>query len=480
MKLIFEKGNRNRGCDLIPECDVPVVSVTAGFERKKELNLPELSETEISRHYSELADQTFGVNNGFYPLGSCTMKYNPKINDELAKLPGFSDVHPLQAEHTVQGCLYLMQEAERYLCEITGMDNMDFQPAAGAHGEFTGLKLIWAYHQDRNDTKRDKIIVPDSAHGTNPASAAMAGFTVINVPSTEEGLVDVEALRGVVGEDTAGFMLTNPNTVGLFEKDILEITGIIHDAGGLNYYDGANLNAIMGVARPGDMGFDVVHMNLHKTFSTPHGGGGPGSGPVGCKKILSRYLPSNKITLEDGILSFADKDDKSIGRVKAFYGNFLVVVKALSYMMTLGAEGLKDASENAVLNANYMMHLLKEVFDIPFGNGRCMHEFVISLDNLKKEKSVTPLDFAKALLDYDMHPPTMYFPLIVSEALMVEPTETETKETLDEATSIYKEVYKKALENPEAIHDCPVTTPIGRPDEVTAARKPILRYHFTN
>lgn len=480
MKLIFEKGNRNRGCDLIPECDVPVVSVTARYERKKELNLPEVSETEISRHYSELAGQTFGANNGFYPLGSCTMKYNPKINEELAKLSGFSDVHPLQPEHTVQGSLYVMQKAEKYLCEITGMDNIDFQPAAGAHGEFTGLKLIWAYHQERNDAKRDKIIVPDSAHGTNPASATMAGFTVINVPSTKEGLVDVEALRGVVGEDTAGFMLTNPNTVGLFEKDILEITNIIHEAGGLNYYDGANLNAIMGVARPGDMGFDVVHLNLHKTFSTPHGGGGPGSGPVGCKKILSRYLPSHKITEEDGMLSFADKDEKSIGRVKAFYGNFLVVVKALSYMMCLGAEGLKDASENAVLNANYMLHMLEDVFDIPFGNGRCMHEFVITMDNLKKEKSVTALDFAKALLDHGMHPPTIYFPLIVNEALMVEPTETETKETLDEVIRRYKEVYKNAIENPKAIHDCPVTTPIGRPDEVTAARNPILRYHFTD
>lgn len=478
MKLIFEKGNANRGCDLMPECDVPVVKIKAGYERKTELNLPEVSETEISRHYTELANHTFGVNNGFYPLGSCTMKYNPKVNDELAKLSGFTDIHPLQPEHTVQGSLAVMQVAEKYLCEITGMDNMDFQPAAGAHGEFTGLKLIWAYHQYRNDTKRDKIIVPDSAHGTNPASAAMAGFTVINVPSTEDGLVDVEALRLAVGEDTAGFMLTNPNTVGLFEKDILEITSIIHEAGGLNYYDGANLNAIMGVARPGDMGFDVVHLNLHKTFSTPHGGGGPGSGPVGCKEILSRYLPSQRIVEEDGILSFTHKDGTSIGRVKSFYGNFLVVVKALSYMMTLGAEGLKDASENAVLNANYMMHMLKDDFDIPFDNRPCMHEFVISLDKLKKEKTVSALDFAKALLDYGMHPPTMYFPLIVSEALMVEPTETETKETLDEAIKIYKEVYKNACKDPETIHNCPVTTPIGRPDEVKAARNPILRYFF--
>ncbi len=479
MELIFEKGNMNRGLDLLPECDVEQVSVSEDYKRKKELNLPHVSETEISRHYTKLAQRTFGVNNGFYPLGSCTMKYNPKINNEIAGLPEFSDIHPQQPEHTVQGCLEVYQLADRYLSQITGMDAMDFQPAAGAHGEYTGLKLIWAYHQDRKDTKRNKIIVPDSAHGTNPASAAVAGFTVINVPSTGDGFVDVEALRKVVGEDTAGFMLTNPNTIGLFEEHILEITSIIHEAGGLNYYDGANLNAIMGVARPGDMGFDVVHLNLHKTFSTPHGGGGPGSGPVGCKEILAKYLPSQRIIHKDDRLVFEDKNEKSIGRVKAFYGNFLVVVRALTYMMTLGREGLKDASENAVLNANYMLHMLKDTFDVPFGNGRCMHEFVMSLESLKKEKSVSALDFAKALLDYKVHPPTMYFPLIVHEALMVEPTETETKETLDEAVRIFKEIYNKAFENPDAVHDSPVTTPIGRPDEVMAARNPVLRYHFS-
>lgn len=478
MKLIFEKGNTNRGLDLMSACDVPVTHVSEGYERKKELNLPHVSETEISRHYTKLVKRTFGVNNGFYPLGSCTMKYNPKINNEMAGLPGFSDVHPLQPINTVQGCLEVYKLADKYLSKITGMDAMDFQPAAGAHGEFTGLKLIWAYHQDRNDTKRDKIIVPDSAHGTNPASAAMAGFTVVNVPSTEDGFVDVEALRKVVGEDTAGFMLTNPNTIGLFEEHILEITSIIHEAGGLNYYDGANLNAIMGVARPGDMGFDVVHLNLHKTFSTPHGGGGPGSGPVGCKDILVKYLPTPRIIESKGMLAFEDKNEKSIGRVKDFYGNFLVVVRALTYMMTLGNEGLKDASENAVLNANYMLYKLKDTFDVPFGNGRCMHEFVISLEKLKKEKSVSALDFAKALLDYGMHPPTMYFPLIVHEALMVEPTETESRETLDEAIEIFKEIYNKACEDPDSMHNSPTTTPIGRPDEVQAARNPILRYNF--
>lgn len=480
MKLIFEIGNTDRGCDLLPESDVPVVSVEEKYARRKELNLPQLSETEISRHYTRLAKATYGVNKGFYPLGSCTMKYNPKINDEIAKLPNFSEIHPLQPEHTVQGCLEVYKLAEEYLCEITGMDYMDFQPAAGAHGEFTGLKLIWAYHRDRNDLKRDKIIIPDSAHGTNPASAAMAGFTVINIPSTKEGLVDIEALKDAVGDDTAGFMLTNPNTVGIFEEQILKITSIVHEAGGLNYYDGANLNAIMGLTRPGDMGFDVVHLNLHKTFSTPHGGGGPGSGPVGCKEILGKYLPSRRIIEVNNNLRFADKEEKSIGRVKDFYGNFLVVVRALTYIMTLGREGLKNASQNAVLNANYMMHMLKDTFTMPFGSGRCMHEFVMTLENLKNEKAVTALDFAKALLDFDIHPPTMYFPLIVKEALMVEPTETETRETLDEVIRIYKEVYNKAWQDPEAIHKCPTTTSIGRPDEVRAARNPVLRYHFSD
>lgn len=475
MKLIFEKSTMGRSCELLPECDVPVIPVSESFRRKKELQLPEVSETEISRHYTELMKRTFGINDGFYPLGSCTMKYNPKINEEIAKLPGFAEVHPLQPVDSIQGCLEVMKLAEESLCEVTGMDAIDFQPAAGAHGEFTGLKLIWAYHQDRKDAKRDKIIVPDSAHGTNPASAAMAGFSVINVASTPEGYVDLEALKKVVGEDTAGFMLTNPNTIGMFDKNILEITKIIHDAGGLNYYDGANLNAIMGVARPGDMGFDVVHLNLHKTFSTPHGGGGPGSGPVGCKEILKKYLPSPRIVENNGRLELADKPEESIGRVKSFYGNFLVVVKALTYILTLGGEGLKSASENAVLNANYMMNRLKDYFDIPFP-GHCMHEFVISLEGLKQEKGVSALDFAKTLLDYGMHPPTMYFPLIVHEALMVEPTETESRETLDEAVEVYLRVLEQAKADPESLHLSPVKTVIGRPDEVTAARTPILRY----
>jgi glycine dehydrogenase subunit 2 len=479
MRLIFEQSTNGRGCELLPECDVPVVSVASGFKRSKELNLPEVSETEISRHYTQLMKRTFGINDGFYPLGSCTMKYNPKINEDMAKLTGFTDIHPLQPAWSAQGCLEVMKLAEDSLCEVTGMDAIDFQPAAGAHGEFTGLKLIWAYHQDRKDAKRTKIIVPDSAHGTNPASAAMAGFSVINVPSTKEGYVDTEELKKVVGDDTAGFMLTNPNTIGMFDKNILEITKIIHDAGGLNYYDGANLNAIMGIARPGDMGFDVVHLNLHKTFSTPHGGGGPGSGPIGCKEALVRFLPSARIRLNNGKYELEKKPEESIGRVKAFYGNFLVVVKALTYILTLGGEGLKDASENAVLNANYMRHQLKDYFDIPFA-GHCMHEFVISLEGLKHEKGVSALDFAKTLLDYGMHPPTMYFPLIVHEALMVEPTETESRETLEEAVTVYKEILERAMKEPDSLHQSPVKTVIGRPDEVAAARTPIIRYQYNS
>lgn len=477
MQLIFERSRDGRGCDILPECDVPVVSVNEKLTRKKELHLPEMSETDISRHYTELMKQTFGVNDGFYPLGSCTMKYNPKINEDMAKLPGFAGIHPLQPEHTVQGCLEVMKLAEKHLCEVTGMDHMTFQPAAGAHGEFTGLQLIRGYHLNRGDVKRTKIIVPDSAHGTNPASAAMAGFSVVNIASTTDGYVDVEELKKVVGEDTAGFMLTNPNTVGLFDKNIVEITEIIHKAGGLNYYDGANLNAIMGVVRPGDMGFDVVHLNLHKTFSTPHGGGGPGSGPVGCKNLLMEYLPAPYVVETNGNYAFVSDMPKSIGRVKEFYGNFLVVVRALTYILTLGGNGLKHASESAVLNANYMMQQLKDTYPMPL-EGLCMHEFVMSLEDLKKETGVSALDIAKALLDYGIHPPTMYFPLIIHEALMLEPTETESKETMDEVIAIFKKVYGGARENPQSLHECPKKTPIGRPDEVKAARNPVLRYKF--
>ena len=437
--------------------------------------LPEMSETQLSRHYTELAKKTHGVNDGFYPLGSCTMKYNPKINEDMAALPGFTEIHPLQPAHTVQGCMEVMKLAEKYLCEITGMSRMTFQPAAGAHGEFTGLLLMKAYHVSRGDTKRTKIIVPDSAHGTNPASAAMAGYSVVSIPSSEDGCVDIEKLKEAAGDDIAGLMLTNPNTVGLFDKNILEITRIVHDCGGLCYYDGANLNAVMGVVRPGDMGFDVIHLNLHKTFSTPHGGGGPGSGPVGCKENLAEFLPS--VLVEgDQELTFV-KPENSIGEVKNFYGNFLVVVRALTYILTLGREGLLEASQNAVLNANYMMHKLKDLYTIACDEV-CMHEFVMSLADLKKQTGVSAMDIAKGLLDHGIHPPTMYFPLIVHEALMVEPTETESRETLDEAIEVFHKIYQEALDNPQSLHSAPHNTPIGRPDEVTAARKPVLRYSW--
>ena len=354
------------------------------------------------------------------------------------------------------------------------MDAMTFQPAAGAHGEFTGLLLIRAYHESRGDVKRTKIIVPDSAHGTNPASATMAGYQVINIPSTKEGCVDLEALRAAVGEDTAGLMLTNPNTVGLFDKNILEITRIVHESGGLCYYDGANLNAVMGVARPGDMGFDTVHLNLHKTFSTPHGGGGPGSGPVGCKAFLGKFLPGKEIREENGVFYRADYE-KSIGMVRAFYGNFLVVVKALCYALTLGAEGIRDAAHMAVLNANYLRVRLSEAYHMAYQE-TCMHEFVMTLQPEKEELQVSAMDIAKALLDYGIHPPTMYFPLIVHEALMVEPTETESPENLEELISAFMEIHRKAQEDPEWIRSAPHKTEISRLDEVQAARNPKLHY----
>ncbi|MEG1942885.1 MAG: aminomethyl-transferring glycine dehydrogenase subunit GcvPB, partial [Angelakisella sp.] len=423
-----------------------------------------------------LAGQVHGVNNGFYPLGSCTMKYNPAVNEEVAALRGFTDIHPLQPEHTVQGALAALTKTEAIVREITGMDTVTFQPAAGAHGEFTGLLLIKAYHRSRGDTARTKVIVPDSAHGTNPATAAMTGFTVVNVPSAPDGCVDLEKLREAVGPDTAGLMLTNPNTVGLFDKNILEITKIIHDAGGLNYYDGANLNAVMGMARPGDMGFDVVHLNLHKTMSTPHGGGGPGSGAVGAKALLAPFMPNRHPVLCGDSYTFEDAP-QTIGSVKAFYGNFDVTVRALAYMLTLGGEGLRDASRMAVLNANYMKALIAPHCKMASDNV-CMHEFVMSLEDVKKATGVSAMDMAKAMLDYGIHPPTMYFPLIVHEALMVEPTETESKETLDWAAGIIIELLEKAQANPEALHNAPLTTPIGRPDEVLAARSPKLRFLF--
>lgn len=477
MKLLFERSHPGRRCTILPACDVPTCEIDPALCREQAPHLPQMSENELSRHYTELAKQTYGVNDGFYPLGSCTMKYNPKVNDQIAALPGFASIHPLQPEETVQGCLEALDLAAQYLCEITGMDDMTFQPAAGAHGELTGLMLIKKYHQENGHEGRVNILVPDSAHGTNPASASMAGFHVVSIPSLPNGCVDIEALRQAADEHTAGLMLTNPNTVGLFDPNIAEITEIVHKAGGLCYYDGANLNAIMGIVRPGDTGFDVVHLNLHKTFSTPHGGGGPGSGAVGCKDFLKPFLPSPTLTHDESGYHLHRDNPQSIGAVKSFYGNFLVVVRALCYLLSLGKEGVPEASQNAVLNCNYMMSHLKDLYDIAFDTG-CMHEFVMTLENLKKEKGVTAMDIAKALLDNGIHPPTMYFPLIVEEALMVEPTETETRETLDHAIEVFRNIYIQAQEHPEQMHELPLHTPVRRLDEVGAARNPRLRYTF--
>ena len=436
MKTIFELGEKDHALTLLPECDVP--EVMPGAAREKPLHLPHVSENELIRHYTALSHRVHGMNDGFYPLGSCTMKYNPKVNETLAALPGFARLHPLQPEDTAQGALELMYRTGKLLGEITGMDGFTLQPAAGAHGEFTGLLLIKAYHVSRGDTVRREIIVPDSAHGTNPASSVMADFRVVNIPSDPDGCVDLDALRKAVGPQTAGLMLTNPNTVGIFDKNILEITKIVHDAGGLCYYDGANLNAVMGVVRPGDMGFDCIHLNLHKSFATPHGGGGPGSGPVGCKEFLTPFLPGPVAVETENGYAFA-QPEHSIGRVRDFYGNFLVVVKAFAYLTMLGREGVHDVGRNAVLNANYMMASLQDTYDMAYP-GPCMHEFVMTLDRLHKQTGVSALDIAKGLLDNGIHPPTMYFPLIVHEALMIEPTETEPKQTMDEAITVFKKL----------------------------------------
>ncbi|MGX8773627.1 MAG: aminomethyl-transferring glycine dehydrogenase subunit GcvPB [Bacillota bacterium] len=477
--LIFEKSRPGRGCSAIPVCDVEQYTLPDDDMRQSDLHLPEMAEVDLSRHYTELAKKAHGVNDGFYPLGSCTMKYNPKINEQMASLDGFTQIHPLQPVSTVQGCLQILKETEDALAAITGMSNFTLQPAAGAHGEFTGLLLIKAYHLSRGDTQRRKIIVPDSAHGTNPASAVMAGMEVINVDSNDKGLVDVEKLREVCegNNEIAGLMLTNPNTAGLFDPNIKEITDIIHECGGQCYYDGANLNAVMGWARPGDMGFDCVHLNLHKTFSTPHGGGGPGSGPVGCKEHLARFMPGVYAVEKDGEYDFA-KADESLGEMKNFYGNFLVAVKALTYIKMLGREGIPEASKNAVLNANYMMKKLSAAYDIAFRPEVCMHEFVMDLARQAKETGVTAMDIAKGLLDNNIHPPTMYFPLTVHEALMAEPCETESKETLDAAIDVFLALNDLAYSDPEKLHQAPVKTPVTRLDEVGAARHPVLKYEF--
>ncbi len=477
-QLIFEMSRSGRTGVSFPECDVPGKSIeemlSAQLLRESSLELPEVSEVDLVRHFTKLSTENFGVDSGFYPLGSCTMKYNPKVNEAMARLSGFANVHPLQSEQTVQGCLELMYETGRMLSEITGMDAFSLQPAAGAHGEMTGLMMIKAYHENRGDVKRRNIIVPDSAHGTNPASAALAGFDIVNVRSDENGMVDLGALAELLCDETAGLMLTNPNTLGLFDTNIKQIADMVHKAGGLLYYDGANMNAIMGISRPGDMGFDVVHLNLHKTFSTPHGGGGPGSGPVGVKKELAAFLPKPVINkTEKGFVPDNDRP-LSIGKVRSFYGNFGVIVKAYAYMLTMGAEGLKEASEAAVLSANYIRAKLRGHYDLPYDTA-CMHEVVFS-GKKQKESGVSALDVAKRLIDYGFHPPTVYFPLIVKEAMMIEPTETESRETLDEFIKAMISIAQEAEENPEAVKNAPSTTAVSRPDEGKAARETVLKY----
>lgn len=478
MPLVFERSVAGRIGFSLPESDVPEIDlssvVDAAYIRNEPADLPELSELDIMRHYTNLSNHNFGVDSGFYPLGSCTMKYNPKINEKVARFPGFAHIHPHQPEETVQGAMELMFDLQTSLKEITGMDEVTLQPAAGAHGEWTGLMLIRAFHEANEDTKRTKVIIPDSAHGTNPASATVAGFEVVTVKSNEKGLVDVEDLKQVVGEDTAALMLTNPNTLGLFETDIVEIAKIVHEAGGKLYYDGANLNAIMAKVRPGDMGFDVVHLNLHKTFTGPHGGGGPGSGPIGVKKDLLPFLPTPVLKQTDAGYTFDYNYPQSIGRVKPFYGNFGINVRAYTYIRSMGPDGLKKVTEYAVLNANYMMRRLEEAYDLPF-NQICKHEFVLS-GNRQKELGVRTVDIAKRLLDHNFHPPTVYFPLIVGEAIMIEPTETESKETLDRFIETMLKIAKEAEENPEIVQDAPYDTYVKRLDETRAARKPILRY----
>ncbi len=476
--LIFELSTPGRIGYSLPEMDVPELDISGllpeGYLREEAPELPEVSELDIMRHYTALSKRNHGLDSGFYPLGSCTMKYNPKINENVARFNGFAHVHPLQDESSVQGALELMYDLQQHLIEITGMDEVTLQSAAGAHGEWTGLMLIRAYHEANGDMNRTKVIIPDSAHGTNPASATIAGFETVTVKSTDKGLVDLEDLRRVVGEDTAALMLTNPNTLGLFEESILEIAEIVHDAGGKVYYDGANLNAVLSKARPGDMGFDVVHLNLHKTFTGPHGGGGPGSGPVGVKADLIPFLPKPIISKRGDEYVFDYDRPQSIGRVKPFYGNFGINVRAYTYIRSMGPDGLKAVTEYAVLNANYMMRRLAEYYDLPFDK-HCKHEFVLS-GKRQKKLGVRTLDIAKRLLDFGYHPPTIYFPLNVEECIMIEPTETESKETLDSFVDIMIQIAKEAEENPEIVQEAPHTTVIGRLDETLAARKPILKY----
>ncbi len=475
-KLIIELSKEGRKAYSIPKNDVETVDpekyIPKNVLRKEDPKLPEVYEVEVMRHYTNLSNKNYGVDTGFYPLGSCTMKYNPKINEDMARLPNFANIHPRQSQDTVQGSLQLMYELQEKLCEITGNAAYTLQPAAGAHGELTGLMIIKKYHEERNDTKRTKIIVPDSAHGTNPASATAVGYDIIEIKSRKDGSIDLDELKDALSDEVAGLMLTNPSTLGLFERNICEISKLVHEAGGLVYYDGANLNAIMGKTRPGDMGFDIVHLNLHKTFSTPHGGGGPGAGPVGVRKDLVKYLPVPVVAKKDDKYYLDYDKPSSIGRLMGFYGNFGVLLRAYTYILTMGATGLREASETAVLNANYLQSQLKKEYKLPIDQV-CKHEFVLSGI---KDSDVHTLDIAKRLLDYGVHPPTVYFPLIIDEAIMVEPTDTETLETLDNFIEIMNKIKEEAKENPKILEEAPITTPVRRLDEVQAARKPKVKW----
>lgn len=471
MKTIFEKSNGTDGINLTDE-KINIDFLPKNLCRTADTNLPQLSELDVMRHYKELSDLNFCIEQGFYPLGSCTMKYNPKVNELLASLDGFN-IHPNVSDDMAQGALKLMYNLQSSLLKITGMDAITLKPSAGAHGEMTGMMIIRKYF-DSIGERRTKVIIPDSAHGTNPASAKMSGFDIVEIKSNEKGQVDIDALKSVLDRDVAAIMMTNPNTLGIFEENVEEISRLMHENGSLLYYDGANFNAIMGYTNPKLMGFDVVHLNLHKTFSTPHGGGGPGAGPVAVVEKLKDYLPTPIVDF-DGEKYFRNYDLKnSIGSVKDFYGNFSVLVKAYAYILMMG-KNLKHASENAVLNANYLKEKLKKYYDLPYDEP-CMHEFVLSGERQKHESGVSTLNIAKALMDGNTHPPTVYFPLIVHEAIMIEPTESEHKEMLDDFVETMIQIAQTAKENPEEILSAPHTTPVKKIDEVQAARHPDLKY----
>jgi glycine dehydrogenase subunit 2 len=478
VKLVYERSQSGRRASSVPRPDLPVPDVPEHLRRSEPPRLPELAEPEVVRHFTELSTRNFGIDTGFYPLGSCTMKYNPRVNERLANLRGFRDLHPLQEEEGAQGALELMWRLQEILAEVTGLDAVSLQPAAGSQGELTGLMLFRAYFADRGeDAERRKIVIPDTAHGTNPASVTMAGYELTPVKTDPRGNIDLEDLRAKVDQRTAGLMLTNPSTLGLFDENIEEIEQIVHGAGALMYYDGANLNAVCGISRPGDMGFDVVHINLHKTFSQPHGGGGPGGGPIAVRDILEPYLPVPAVMRRsDGTFGLDYDRPKTIGKVRAFTGPFGVFVRSYAFIRAYGPR-LKEMSETAVLNANYLLARLKDAYELPFDR-LCMHEFVLSARHLKRGHGVTALDVAKRLMDYGFHPPTIYFPLIVPEALMIEPTETEAKETLDAFADAMLAIAREAGASPELLKEAPHDRPVRRLDEVRAAKNPVVKYDF--